>query len=307
MHTKGYATSVLGDIPHYTKTGNGLQSIILIPGLGFDASVFKDFIEANKTKYTIYAITIPGMGNTKAPPMPDTSISYGEQTWTNGVIQGILKLISKENIHKPVLAGHFTCGSQIALKFAIDYPDTISGVIILGGQAKFISIQSGKVIDYTLKDMIRGTDYFAKSWFKTKTEKEWNKGNYLPEIYSISKKTGKKLWKQVATVPVPVMVRYLCEFTASDIKSLLANVKCPVLILRAGFNSKILNNPANNYLKPQFIDTWENASSINTHIQIKDINNSGCFVWKDQPSETFKAVEHFVNSLNLTSTKGSDK
>lgn len=297
VHTSGYSPSVLGDIPAYTKTGNGTRSLILIPGLGFDQSVFNDFILANKNNFTIYAITIPGMGNTMAPPMPDTSVSYSAQTWTNGLLKGILKLMAKEDIAKPILVGHFTYGTQIALKMAIEYPDSIAGVIILGGQAKFISQQNDKAIDYQLKDMIRGTDYFAKSWFKTKTEAEWDKGNYLPEIYSVSKRIGKNLWKQAAEVPVPVMVRYLCEFTASDVKAQLKEIKCPVLILRAKFTDKILSNPLNNYVKSQFIDTWENVSAINSLIQVKDIQNASSFVWKDQPSLTYSEINLFSKNI----------
>jgi len=298
VHAKNYKTGVLGEIPTYKKYGNGKQFVILVPGLGFDYSIFKDFMVANKSNYTMYAITIPGFGNTSAPPMPDTSVSYGDQTWTKGIIDGILKLIAKEDIQKPILVGHFTLGSQIALRMAIDNPDKISGVILLGGQAKFIAIQEGKVLDYPLKYLIQGTDkYSAPIMFKGKKEKDWDKGNYLPEIYSLNKKRGKKLWDKVAGVPVPVMVRYLCEFTSTDLKAELGKIKCPLLVLRPMFNDAILKADINSYVKPQFIDTWNNATSINQQIQIKDIPNSATFVWKDSSRLIYKEVKTFISSL----------
>src|SRR5690349_18979567 len=43
VHLEGYKTNELGGIPQYKKAGNGEKAIIIIPGLGFDASVFDDF------------------------------------------------------------------------------------------------------------------------------------------------------------------------------------------------------------------------------------------------------------------------
>lgn len=105
IHIPGYETSRIGELQEVKKYGYGKQNLILIPGLGFDASVFKDFMEANKANYTMYAITIPGYGKTKAPPMPVEGTSYGEQSWNKGVIQGLIKFIEKEKIQKPVIVG----------------------------------------------------------------------------------------------------------------------------------------------------------------------------------------------------------
>lgn len=298
VHTKGYKTSKVGSIPKFIKTGKGSQTLILIPGLGFDHSVFKDFIEANKNNYTMYAITIPGFGKTQAPPMPDSLVSYGEQTWTKSTIDGILKLMEKEKLNKPVLVGHFTLGTQIALRIAINRPDKVSGVIVMGGQAKFIAIQQGKVIDYSLKQLIIGADkYSAPVMFKGKKEKDWDDGNYTSEIYSLKKDVGNILWQQVAGVPVPVMVRYLCEFIASDIKAELDKIGCPVLVFRPSFNSALLDSAGNNYVKPQFIDTWNGATEKNKLITVLDVNNSGCFVWKDQPTIVTEETKKFIDKI----------
>lgn len=298
IHTKGYKVSVLGNIPGYTKFGAGNKTLILIPGLGFDGSVFNDFVSYHKAFYKIYVLTIPGFGKTFAPPMPDTTVSYGEQTWTKGFVKGVLKLMEKEKIAKPIIVGHFTLGTQIALRMAIDYSDKLGGVIVLGGQAKFIAIQNNKVLDYSLNYMIMGTDkYSAPVMFKRKSLKDWNEGNYLPSIYSLDKKTGNKFWKQVAKIPVPVMVRYLCEYTASDVKAELEKIKCPVLVLRATFNSTVLDSTINSYVKPQFIDSWNEVSTINPLIQVKDIPNSATFVWKDNPKAVSEEVKIFIKSV----------
>lgn len=297
VHTPGYETSEYGDIPEYIRSGNGARTLILIPGWGFDASVFRDFMAANNDNYTMYAITIPGFGKTKAPPMPPEGASYGEQSWNKGVIMGILKLIDKEKLQKPVIVGHFTLGTQLALRIAIDYPEKVGGVIIIGGQAKFIGVINGKTADYPLDKLILSADtYTGPKWFKHISKEDFDKGNYVPGTYSLDSLKATRLWQQSATVPLPVMVRYLCEYIASDLKAELDKIKCPVMILRAMFNDDLLQASANSYLRIQFIDTWEDASVRNPLVQVKDIPRAGTFIWKDKPDEVYSLINKFLSS-----------
>jgi pimeloyl-ACP methyl ester carboxylesterase len=299
VHITGYKTSTYGEILKYKKSGKGVKTLILIPGLGFDASVFDDFVKANKDKYTMYVITIPGYGKTQAPPMPTADTSFGKQYWNKGVIEGVLKLMAKEKIEKPIIVGHFTQGTQLAMRMAIDYSDKVSGVIILGGPAKFIVVDKDGPKQYPLQGMISYIDkYTAPGWFRIISKKTFDNGNYLPEVYSLDKATGNKLWKQVASVPLPVMVRYLCEFLASDITLEFEKIKCPVLVFRSKFNDEVLNNTTNNYILPQFIDAWNSATDKNALIKVIDVSNASTFVWKDKPDEIYKEVNRFISNNN---------
>lgn len=299
VHTEGYETSEYGAIPEYVKAGKGKQTLILIPGYGFDASVFEDFMKANRSNYTMYAITIPGFGNTTAPPMPDMGVSYGLQSWNKGTNQGIVKLIKKNNLQKPIIVGHFVQGAQLAIRMALDYPDLVGGVIILGGPARYVGFNQGKVIEPPLKDLVSYTDKFTgPKWFKQMKKTFFDSSNFAPEIYSLDVEKGTKLRQQVAEVPMPVIVRYSCEYFASDVKSEFDKIKCPMLVLRATFNKNFLDNPGNGFVKPQFIDTWNDASTRNPLIIVKDIEDAACFLWKDKPVETYSAIKEFVNKMN---------
>jgi pimeloyl-ACP methyl ester carboxylesterase len=292
-----YKTSLQDAIPHYTKTGKGKQILILIPGLGFDETVFSDFSKANKNKYTLYCITIPGYGKTKAPPTPPKGTSFGEQSWNKSLLNGLCKLIDKKKLNKPIIVGHFVQGTQLALRMAVDHPGKVGGVIILGGAAKFILISQGKPIEYPLQSTIKYIDTnTAPNWFGTISKKDFDDGNYLPEIYSIDTSISTRLWQQTASVPLPVMVRYLCEFLASDITLEVDKIKCPVLVLRAMFNNKVLQNATNNYVQPQFIDSWTKAATRSSLIKIIDINDAASCVWKDKPDEVTEAIEQFIET-----------
>lgn len=296
VHIPGYKTSIYGAIPEFVKSGKGKQTLILIPGYGFDASVFKDFMKANKHNYTMYCITIPGFGKTPAPPMPETGTSYELQSWNKGVNEGIVKLIKREKLQKPIIVGHFVQGTQLAIRMAIDNPDLVGAVVILGGPARFVAVNKGKVIEPPLKDLVSYTDSFTgPKWFKEMKKSFFDSANFVAQVYSTNEKRGAALRQQVSEVPMPVIVRYSCEYFASDIKSELNKIKCPVLVLRATFDKNFLENPVNGFVKPQFIDTWADANTRNPLIQVEDIANAATFVWKDNPTETYRAIRDFLN------------
>ena len=119
--------------------------------------------------------------------------------------------------------------------------------------------------------------------------------DFMPEVYSLDSVTGTALWNQLAAVPLPVAIRYSSEYFASDSRADFDKIKCRVLVLRAKFDNAVLDATINVYLKPQFIDSWDDASTRNPLIKIKDIEGSACFVWKDKPIETYSAIKEFIS------------
>jgi pimeloyl-ACP methyl ester carboxylesterase len=245
----------------------------------------------------MYAITIPGYGKTSAPPVPAPDVSFGDQYWNNGVVSGLVKLLAKERLHKPTIVGHFVQGTQLALRMAIDHPDKVGNVIILGGPAKFVQMYKGTPQQYPMRSTIAYIDTaVAPGWFKTICKHDFDSGNYLPEIYSLDSVKALTLWKKAAAVPLPVIVRYLCEFFASDVTLELDKITCPVLVLRSGFADDVLHADINNYVKPQFIDSWNDAHAANPLITVKDIPDAASCIWKDAPGHVYAEIKQFLGN-----------
>lgn len=294
-----YPTAGTGAVPHFTKVGKGKTTLILIPGLGFDESVFRDFQSANKKQYTTYAVTIPGFGRTQAPRMPAAGTSYGERTWMNSVIEGLEKLIRDQKIKNPVLVGHFALGAHVAMVYALKYPSQVKGLIFIGAPGKFIPIQNGKPIYYSAENRIKGVDQFSARFFQKMTKQYWDDGNYLPDLYSADSVAARAYWKQVAETPMPVIVRYLLEYQTCDLLTELSMLNVPILILRPGFRPGLLDTPENpntNYIRPQFIESWEMLRT-NPKVSIVDVPGSGCFLWRDKPAENNEAIKGFLGRL----------
>lgn len=299
VHPVDYQTCRLGDLGEVKKLGSGPQNVILVPGLGFDGSIFSDFAEANRARFTMYVVTLAGFGGTAAPPMPPDGTSYGELTWMRGAVEGLTGLIEKERIDRAVIVGHFVVGSQIAVRLALDHPDKVAGVILVGGPAKFMAAMRGRIRDFPLDTMVLFTDsYMAPKWFKRMPKSFFDENNFLPSIYSLQDSVGRKLWEMPVEVPLPVMVRYSSEYFACDVRVELPRLLRPLLVLRPAFHDSVLSNPNNGYVKPQFIDSWDRLSEVNHLISVCDIPQSATFLWKDNPDAVYPEIIRFLQTLN---------
>lgn len=116
---------------NWIKRGNGPISMILIPDLGADWTVFESFMKRNQSKFTFYAITLPGFGGTNPPARPKV-LNFGGMQWWDNAADALLDLISKFKLVRPLVLGH-QAGSYLAMKLALQHPDLFRGVIVLNG------------------------------------------------------------------------------------------------------------------------------------------------------------------------------
>lgn len=293
VHPEGYETAPPGTFGHVEKRGTGPVPVVLIPGGGFGWEVFEPFMKAHAAEYTMYAVTLAGMGGTKAPPMPPEGTSYGEQTWIRGGLKALLDLIERETLKRPVIGGHFLEGSQIGLRMAIDHPELIRGVVLFAGTA----VMNLPNRSPSLEERIRYQDEnMAPNWFKTVTLETWNENNFPPQTYSLDPERGAALFESVSHGPLPVFVRYLEEFWASDLSLEFEKIRSPVLVLTPSFTEDMLHDEATKWLPWWFIDGWKGVET-NPLVERTTIDGAAIFVWLDRPELVGAEVARFVSSL----------
>lgn len=295
----GYKTAQLGTLGGVVRMGTGAQAMILIPGLGFGGSIFKEFMESFTDKYRMFAVTLPGFGGTAAPSCPSEKTSFSEQTWTNSALVAIEKLIEDENIQDPIVVGHWLTGTQLALRLAMKHPDKVKAVIILSGSARMMVTDTAYATYYgTLEKRVATIDkYFAPRWFKTVTRETWDDNNFLPGDYAVNPVRGLRLWREAASPKLHVWVRYLCEFNAQDITFEMDKVTVPTLILKPGLEG-IKDDPDQNYMVDYCHKSWDGCVENNPRIKVKTIPNSRVCLWFDQPQEVNKAVVDFLKVID---------
>ena len=302
IHPAGYETSPNGRLGAVSQSGHGKSSMILIPGIGFGGDVFDELIAAYKDRFTVYAVTPAGFGNTAAPAMPAAGTSYAEMTWTNGIVTGVLDLIEKENLDRPIVVGHFATGTQVALNLALAHPEKIGKVIILSGQPYryYPSRTDASQFDWSKESKLTqerrsqlADQYWAPKWFKTVTKETWISNNWQANEYSADSSFGMKWVDESAAVPLQVNIRYLLEFFTYDVTSRYQDIKIPVLILIPSFDDAFLTG-REEYLKYFQQEAWNSARNKNPLLQFKVVPDSRIFMWHDNPSGTFNAIDNFL-------------
>jgi pimeloyl-ACP methyl ester carboxylesterase len=294
-HAPGYVTAPLGALGQIVRRGSGAIDVVIIAGWGFGAEEFERFMHDNVSRYRMVAITLPGFAGTAGPPMPPAGTSYGEATWTRAAEDAIVRLIEGEGLRKPVVVGHFIVGTQVALRLALNRPDLVGGVVIVGGEPmRFVPSRrdsTGKT-PMPRDERVSGVDNFmAPRWFKTVTKKTWIANNYAQPQYARDSARAAELWRKSSDVPLPVMIRYLCEYYAMDLREDFPRLAVETRVLVPEFSPEILNDPKQSYVKQLFWDSWENARGTNPRIQIRRVAHSRIFVTDDRPDVVRDAID----------------
>lgn len=105
---------------NFKKAGSGKQTLVLLHGWGGSWGSWTPIIDKLKTKFTVYALDLPGFGLSNIT-RPYTTRDYADS---------LVSFFAKNAINKPVVIGH-SFGGQIACRLAIDYPENLGGLILV--------------------------------------------------------------------------------------------------------------------------------------------------------------------------------
>jgi pimeloyl-ACP methyl ester carboxylesterase len=297
-HPAGYATAPLGTLGQVVRRGSGPTDVVIIAGWGFGAEDFERFMQDNVARYRMAAVTLPGFGGTAAPPMPPAGTSYGEATWTRAAEDAVARVIERDGLRKPIVVGHFIVGTQVALRLALDRPDLVGGVVVVGGEPmRFLPSRrdsSGKT-PMPREERVNGMDTFmGPRWFKTVTKKTWIANNYAQPQYARDSVRAAELWTKSSDVPLPVMIRYLCEYYAMDLRDELPRLAVDTRVLVPEFSPEIVADPRQSYVKQLFWDSWEIVRTMNPRIRIRPVPDSRIFVTDDRPDVVRDAIDELA-------------
>jgi pimeloyl-ACP methyl ester carboxylesterase len=291
----GYETADLGTLGGVLREGTGDRAMILVPGLGFSGGVFAEFMKAHAGDFRMVAVTLPGFGETAAPPSPSETTSFGEQTWTTAALRAIERLMDGENMEDAVVVGHWIGGTQIALRLAMARPDRVAAVVLLAGSARMTTTDPERAawISTPERRLVSVDKYMAPLWFKTVTRETWDDNNFLPGDYAVDPVRGLRLWREAATPKLHVWVRYLCEFNAQDICTELTGLRVPTLLLEPGLDG-IQHDPDNNYMAAFCHESWDACADGNAMITRRTVPDSRACLWFDQPEQVSRALQEFL-------------
>jgi len=293
-----YQTLPADHPPVIEKLGDGKQAIILVPGIYSGQDSFSGFMAANRSRYRFYVVTPPGINGTTARPLPPTGPGWSELTWTRWLERDLLNLINREQLVNPIIIAERQPASVAALDLASTHPQAIGGVVLTATDLPpFFSAPQDRTrkTPASLAERIDIVETgFAQKWFKYVTPETWLSNDYPPEWFSADSSQGQQAWRESEAAPLPVKIRYTCEFWLSNITPDFSKLNVPILVLAPGFDEKFLADPANNFVKTAFVNGWDTALIKQPRVDVVRVPGARLLLLKERSAIVDDAVAQFV-------------
>ncbi|MGP8153179.1 MAG: alpha/beta fold hydrolase [Smithella sp.] len=236
-------------------------SLVFIHGSGGDHSVWSHQYARLQKKYKIAAIDLPGHGRSGGSGEKDVSRYCA---W-------VKKILDILDLNKAVLVGH-SLGAAIALKFTINYPEEIAGIIPVGGGMKM------------------PVNPFFLDYLKTNPAQITAEITELICKYSLAKENRPKflstLQKGISRSKVEVLYGDLLACNELDLTKETDKIKVPALII-CGDEDKMTSPDFSRQLV---------ASIGGANLAI--IAGAGHMVMMERPAEFNISLDKFVASIS---------
>lgn len=140
---------------YYQEQGEG-ESLLLLHGNGEDGTYFANQLSLFSDRYRVIVVDTRGHGKSPRGTAPFTMEQFALD---------LKKLMDKLQIQEAIILG-FSDGANIAMKFALNYPDRVKALILNGGNLNTkgvkASIQIPIEIGYRLARLFAGKSQEAK-------------------------------------------------------------------------------------------------------------------------------------------------
>jgi pimeloyl-ACP methyl ester carboxylesterase len=295
----------LGELAHVEKVGTGPIPMILVPDYGTDWTLYRTFMERNRDRYTMYAVTLPGFGGSPAPPRPK-AFDPARTPWWDAAEKGLLDLIARSKLDRPVVVGMQT-GAYLAARVALDHPEKIRGAILLNG---FVNVpvrtadegNAPMTLDERRRRVSARPDLngliadFIPEVGLTPSEVEAQLGKMPPQNlpFVLGRNTrdlerGRALFVDFLSKTDPRVLGYFFELSGTDLTFDMARLRVPMLVVPSVPDAGA--PPAGASALAQ----WQEVKRLHPAIPLAltPIENTRNYATEDAPAELDKTIASF--------------
>ena len=197
-------------------SGQGNQAIIFIPGFASAGEVWDETKLMYESHYRCYTLTMAGFAG--VAPQPNPSISKWERA--------IADYIKKNNLKKPIVVGH-SMGGVLAMALAADYPDLLSKVVVVDGLPCLTAMMNPSFIAKEENDCTEMITQMASVSDEQFFEMQTISIKYM--LADTSRQKEAINWSIQSDRNT--FAKIYCDFTNTDLRVKIANIKCLSLIL----------------------------------------------------------------------------
>lgn len=199
-----------------TKTGNGKQAIIFLPGFASSGDVWNETKSNFEKDFTCYTFTMAGFAGVK--PQPNASFKNWEKEIAN--------YIKANKIEKPIIVGH-SMGGGLALAIASNYPELINKIVVVDALPCLAALR-----DPSFKSQENNDCSSMLNQIGAMSEDEFlqmQKRNMAMLLADASKQDEAIGWSMKSDRKT--FSEMYCDFSNTDLREKIADIKCPSLIL----------------------------------------------------------------------------
>ena len=189
------------------------------------------------------------------------------------VDDAVQKIINKNK--KKISVIGFSMGGFIAIKLAIEYPEILDKLVLIGTNARNISQKRKLLLEKSLTTLSKNNFaklFYQKNYSSYFSDKDLKNTSYQNTVYSMAKQLGYKTFLNQTNL---IVKRH-------NQLNKLNKIVSKTLIIR-GKNDKLSSNSMNNELNKKI-----------KYSVYKEIKNSSHFVMLEQPKIFNKIVTNFL-------------
>lgn len=265
------------------RHGNHGRPVILIPGLAGGPWVWQETIASLEKDHVVYAVTLAGFDGT---PVPADGGNLFDRADTS-----LLQLIRRQKIDQPVLVGH-SLGGTLALRFAGEHSELISGVVAVDGLPLFPGMDR---VDAEQRiamaaGMRKQMESATPEQFKTQQL------DYMQKIGVIDPALAARYAPFNARSDIKATAEYMAEDLAADGRPGLKHANVPILEI-SPYNAPDFSHPPMIMSEAQKTAYYQSLLANAPNAKVVSISPSRHFVMLDQPAKFQQALGEFLKSL----------
>jgi pimeloyl-ACP methyl ester carboxylesterase len=289
------ATVPLG---HVEVRGSGPTPIVLVSGPTLDWRYWEGFMDRNAERYTMYAVTLPGMSGTAAMPMPapwrpaDRAARQDPPMgtpWLDNAVEAVADMMIERCPGPAVVMGH-AMGGTLALRLGIEHPKLVSAVVSLEGPVAYpVSREVSKK-----ERTVQALTSFAVN-MGVITPEQW------PEQmrqWTLTAATDPEIVDYVTTMSLEtdreVVIRYMVEHYMTDLTNEIGELRAPTLAIFTEITAENIRS-VNAVKKRQFGPAWHED------IRFYETDDISYFYNLKQPERFDTEIGDFLRAQDIAS------
>ena len=266
------------------KHGDHGRPIVLIPGLGGGPWIWQDTVTKLEKDHVVYTLTLAGFDGMPVPTQGGNLFDLADQSLGNW--------LQSAHIGKPILVGH-SLGATLALRFASEHPELISGVVAVDGLPLFPGMD--RLTDEQRKTMAGKMQEHMASFTPAQFKAE--QLSYMRQTGMIDQEQAEHYALLNAGSDIKATAQYMAEDLASDLRPGLKNATVPILEISPYKESDFSTGPMK-MSEQQKADYYKSLLANAPNAKVVSISPARHFVMLDQPVKFQQVLDDFIKSVH---------